>query len=146
VIWAATTGLTLQAGGSINNAEYKDSVPTAGVVEGSRIGGVPKTTWNASATYERPFTSTLSAYARAGVQHISERPAAPSGSFGGAPSDAVTSVDVRLGLQAEHWGAFVFADNLTNEDGAIAEIPSTSGGEAARYRPRTVGLNLRVSF
>lgn len=142
-IFIVMPGLSLQAGASVNDAEYKEAVPGAGINEGDRIAGVPKTTWNAAVTYERPMTASLTAFARAGVQYTSER-------FGigltSTPSDDLTTVDARLGLEGEHWGAFLFGDNLTDENGALTAIGLGALGQANRYRPRTVGLNLRISF
>lgn len=139
----ALEGLTLQAGASINDAEYKEALPTANIQEGQRIASVPKTTWNASGTYQWPMTATLSGYARAGVQYTSER---RNDSVGALPSSDVTTVDVRLGADAERWGAFLFVDNLTDEDDPIAVTYPTAFGHSLRFRPRTVGLNVRVDF
>lgn len=139
----AMEGLTLQAGASINDAEYKDALPAANIQKGQRIASVPKTTWNASGTYEWPMTATLSGYARAGVQYTSER---RDDSLGGFPSSDVTTVDVRIGADAERWGAFLFVDNLTDEDDPIAVTYPTAFGHSLRFRPRTVGLNVRVNF
>jgi outer membrane receptor protein involved in Fe transport len=65
-----------------------------------------------------------------------------------APSDGTTTLDLRLGVEGNAWGVYLFGDNLTDEDGAVdvysSGVPGT--GPATRLRPRTFGVNLRYSF
>ncbi|MGH7462434.1 MAG: TonB-dependent receptor domain-containing protein, partial [Longimicrobiales bacterium] len=123
---------------------YTEDVPRAGlqgIRDGDRISGVPKNTLSASATYRRPFSSTLNGFANGSVQYTSERTDTVDGAL---PSDATTTVDLRLGIEGESWGAYLFGNNLTDEDGAVeAQFPFTP---VTRLRPRTLGVNLRYNF
>jgi iron complex outermembrane receptor protein len=136
-------GLTLQIGGGYTDAKYTQDIAGTPVKDGDRIVGVPQTTLSGSATWRFPLTSALNGFARAGVQYASDRTDAAS-AF--QPSDATTVADLRLGVEGASWGAYLYADNVTDEDGAIDPTPTGPSGIATRYRPRTYGFNLRYDF
>ena len=58
---------------------------------------------------------------------------------------AATTVNVAFGIEQEQWegwGAEVFIDNLTNEDGQIAQVAAHYTPFVSTQRPRTIGLRI----
>ena len=145
----ATENLELKFGGGYINAEFTESIEGININDGDEIPGVPETTLFAGATYRWPAIGSMQGFLNGIAQYAGERTDTVSGS---SPSDSTTKLDVRLGLEGEIWAAYLFADNLTDEDGAIAPIPIGAlgpggpPGPATRYRPRTVGLQIRANF
>lgn len=60
------------------------------------------------------------------------------------PGDAMAILNLRLGWQIDRVGASVFINNVTNDRGAVT--PRDTVGSAVRIRPRTVGVELAVSY
>lgn len=136
-------GLSLQLSGGYTDAEFTEDVAGININDGDRIPGVPETTLAASATYRWPFASSLEGFVDGRVQYASER--TDTVNFA-APSDSTTQVDLRVGVEGKRWGAYLFADNVTDEDGAVDVYLLGPDGPATRLRPRTIGLNLRYHF
>lgn len=144
-----TEAWTVNVNGSYADAKYAGAVPGTGIADGRPVDDVAKTTASASLMYERPAFNTLTGSARLGVQYNSKRDFASFGPPLYYPGDAITAVDFRTGLEAEHWGAFLFVDNLTDENGATSPRTwdsSTNEITASRLRPRTVGIEIRMDF
>jgi len=143
-------GLELALTGNINESEYREDVnDTVGVVvaNGQRIQGFPKSTVAASANYSRQF----GARGWRGVGHFRiERTSERSLNFGSVTTegDKITQAALRVGLEGEQWGAYLFADNLFDEDGMVdgPGLTPATADVATRLRPRTFGLNLRFDF
>lgn len=135
--------LTLQFAGGYVDAQYTQAITGTPVQDGDPIVGVPDTTLAASATWRWPLAASFGGFVRGGVQYTSEREDPASGF---QPSDSTTTVDLRLGLEGGAWGAYLYGDNLTDEDGAIDASLTGPDGLATRFRPRTYGLNLRYNF
>ena len=59
-------------------------------------------------------------------------------------------MSARFGVEGDWWGAFLFVDNLTNEDGAMSSrnvtVPGVTPAAANRPQPRTIGLEVRFGF
>jgi iron complex outermembrane receptor protein len=136
-------GLDLRLGAGYVDAQYSDDVAGTPIQDGDRIVGVPETTVSASATWRWSLTSSLTGFAYGGAQYTSDRTDVASGAL---PSDSMTRLDARLGIEGRQWGAYLFSDNLTDEDGAVDVRLLGADGPATRLRPRTIGLNLRYSF
>jgi hypothetical protein len=49
-------------------------------------------------------------------------------------------------VEGKQWSAYLFADNLNDEDSAIDVRGLGPTGPATRMRPRSFGLNLRYDF
>lgn len=68
------------------------------------------------------------------------------------PGDTLDSANLHLTLEKGRWALAVYADNATNEAGAVSprvlEVASDSVQRytAYRLRPRTVGIELRYLF
>ncbi|MFO0333647.1 MAG: TonB-dependent receptor [Pseudomonadota bacterium] len=136
-------GLTLQFTGAYVDAKYTQNITGTPVRDGDRIVGVPETTFATSATYRWPLTGSLNGFARGAVQYTGDRTDVASGF---RPSDATTTADLRLGLESGPWAAYLYGDNLTDEDAAIDPTATGPAGIATRFRPRTYGINVRYDF
>ncbi len=132
--------------GSYTDAVYASDVPGTGIVRGSTVDYVAKTVANAALEWQEPLFAAMNGIGRLGVQYNSPRSFTSLGSLA-LPGDAITTVAARLGAQGRYWGAFLFANNLTDEHGAVGPR-GFSGPEtiAVRLQPRTVGLELTLSL
>lgn len=160
-------GLDLAFSGAYTNAQIRGDFFAPGAdpataaplfADGTRLNLVPELMMNGSAIYNAQLNdSGLELTSNLSVQYSSDRPitvlASPS-----ILSDDIVRVDFRLELGQDNWAVFAFADNLTDEDGAVAPTRDTatlinspaagllSGIPATRLRPRTIGGGIRLSF
>lgn len=144
----ATERWMFNVGASYADAQYAGDVPGTGIREGELVDDIAKTTAQGSVHYRRTLINDLLGTVRLGAQYNSARTNASFGPPLRLPGDGITTVDARLGVEGKHWSAFVFGDNLTNEDGA-ANARAIGGADqfvAARLRPLTVGLELHMKF
>ena len=137
--------LELSFGGGYTNAEFTESVEGININDGDKIPNVPETTAFVAGTWRWPMFTSLQGFLNGSVQYADERTDTVSGL---EPSDSTTKLDLRLGLEGNVWGAYLFAENLTDEDGSISPIAPGPFGDlpSTRYRPRTIGLQVRASF
>lgn len=135
--------LTLQAGGGYVDAKYTQDIAGTPVRNGDRIVGVPKVTASASATYRWSLSNSLGGFAYGAAQYASDRTDVASGALA---SDSTTTLGLRLGVEGQAWSAYLFGDNLSDEDGAVDVRFLGADGPATRLRPRTFGVNLRYNF
>src|SRR5690606_22182179 len=141
VIYNPTRSVMLQVGGSLIDATYAEDVPGTPLFKGTPVYNVPKTNLNASAAYSWPVGS-LEGVVRGAVLYDSARKTALTQ---GLPGDDALMVDARIGLQSPSgWSAFLFGENLANEDGALNARSLL--GAANRLRPRTYGVLFRYDY
>lgn len=153
IVYTPNRNLTLQAGGSYIDATYAADVPGTPLFKGTPVYNVPKTTYNASASYSWDVGANLRAVASGRLQHESARETALTA---GTPGDALTLLGARIGLESKSgWAAYLYGENLTNEDGAVtarnASVFDDQGrllhfGAAVRYQPRTFGVLFRYDY
>ena len=139
-----TENLTFDTSVSLVDAAYTADIEGSNISEGDTPENVSDVTASASLSYIQPgFFRAYDLFGRLGVSYTSDRgnPAYDTYTNG----DALTLVDGRIGLEGERYGIFLFADNMTNEDGAISYVSLTTG-QASRYRPRSIGVELRGTF
>jgi len=136
-------GWTLNFTGSYTDAEFTEDVPGINISDGDTIPNVPEVTLSAGTTYRWPLTDSLGGFVYGGVQYASEL--SDTLNFA-TDSDNITQVDLRTGVEADRWSAFLFADNLFDEDGAVAPYAFGPTGPATRLRPLTIGLQLSARF
>ncbi|WP_440958251.1 TonB-dependent receptor [Oceanicaulis sp. LC35] len=143
-IFDVTEYLTANASLSLVDAEYTSDIPGSNISAGDTPENVSDVTASASLNYFQPeFAWGYGLFGRLGVSYTSDRGNPAYDTF--INGDALTMVDGRVGLEGDRYGIFVFADNITNEDGAISYI-NVGTGQASRYRPRSIGVELRGSF
>lgn len=141
MVYSPTRSLMLQFGGSLIDATYIEDVPGTPLFKGTPVYNVPKTNLNASASYSWPIGG-LQGVVRGGLVYDSARKTALTQ---GTPGDDALMVDARIGLQsATGWSAFLFGENLANEDGALNARSVL--GAANRLRPRTYGVMFRYEY
>lgn len=150
-----TRGLTVTASagysdGKLTQAQISDNItPTTSTGQpGDRIPGVPRWTAAASATYEFPLTDSLNGLVRADYAYSGNR----TSTF--RPTDAYfvatpgySLLNLRVGVERENWGAYLFVRNATN---SLAITSQSSSLGSARYTwttpPRTFGASVRANF
>ncbi len=145
-----TEGLEIGLSGNINESEYKEDVfDIAGIViaDGQRIQGFPALTLTGFASYRRPIGSRgFYGVGYFSIQHTSERTL----NFGSITTegDKITQGRLRVGIESGKWGAYLFVNNLFDEDGMVTGHGFQPGFEdvATRLRPRTIGLNVRFDW
>ena len=143
VSWLPIDGLTLTATGAWVDAVFGEAVPGINIQKDAKIPGVPERTYSGSATYRFPVAASMEGVIYGGVQYNSERTDTVNGY---APSDDITLLDMRLGVDAGRWSAYLYGSNLSNENGAIDVYTLGVDGPALRPRPRTFGMTLGVNF
>jgi len=159
--WLATEHLTLGLMGSWNDAQYSSDVfaealvfdPSTGVISGSvpvlvvtdgdRLNDVPEWTAGATLNYSKPLSNGMEFVTNASAQFAGARETRASGPV--AQGDDLFTADLRVGLNMGRWGTYLYAQNVFDEDGIISPITSKVD-YGYRYRPRTVGLNLRFNY
>ncbi|NIB38203.1 TonB-dependent receptor plug domain-containing protein [Pseudomaricurvus alkylphenolicus] len=150
IVYVPLEGLRIQMGGNVNESEYKNSFgsPGATIESGSQITQVPEYSVYASIDYNRSLSGWdgLEGVLHLGIQQTDEKPIYSVGQV--YNSDTSTSVNLRLGIQAEQWGLFLFSNNLLNEDGLTSAVGSTLDPSVLgpRVKPRTFGVNLKYRY
>lgn len=152
VLWRLGPAWTVHLNASYADAQYAGSVPGTGITKGKPVDDVAKTTAAMAVQYTRTVSHDFTGSARVGAQYNSRRDFPSFGPPQYLPGDAILSVAARFGIANEHWGAFLFVENLTNERGAAgpraAALLELGDAEstAVRLRPRTIGIELRTTF
>jgi outer membrane receptor protein involved in Fe transport len=106
--------------------------PAQGLAKGSTLPGVSNWNTTVAGQYEWSLAGDWSGFARADWWYHSHTDTAPE----------YEVVNLRLGAQNARWGAFLFANNVTNNQ----EITVTATSGQYVGRPRTIGVDLRAHF
>lgn len=170
-------GLDLSIAGSIIEAEFDTSLPgpfaaATGIRNGNRLPSVPKFQIAATGSYEWPVSDTAKAFINASAQHVGTRYTQPADQennprtfthglpFGGAPSTAATTVDLKLpdyqlvnlsaGVKMDNGLSLTaYVNNLFDEN-PILSFDRERGGRArlgfSVGQPRTFGVTARKEF
>ncbi|MDA8936432.1 TonB-dependent receptor [Porticoccaceae bacterium] len=112
-----------------------------GSMGGDEVEGTSDRSFSASAQYRWDLNDGWNGFARLAGQY---RTAQSNSAFPlNLPADNLTQVDARIGVEGEHWGLFLYGDNLLNDDGAI-----TAGDPGMQnfLRPRVIDLNLKLTY
>ena len=148
-------GLTLTAAGGYSDSKLTEDQSNAAVLitastgkKGDPIPFSPKWTASASATYNWPLNARLNGlvradYAYTGKTQSTFRKTDPYYTSYGNYS----TVNLRIGVENEKWGAYLFCQNLTDKVGNLS-VTSGYGYTGLTYSilPRTVGLNVRFGL
>lgn len=141
--WIPSSAWSFQFSGSYIDATYKEDLPGTQFFKGTPVFNVPKTTLSGSAAYNWPVGESLKGFARTGLAYTSKRETSASAT--GIGGDPITRLSARVGLESPAgWSAYLFGENLTNEDGAVDARSLT--GTATRLRPRTYGVEFRYNY
>jgi len=152
----ATDDLRFSLGGSYIDTELTDDLPSGEGLKGDELNYVPDVKFNATMDYSRPLSDSRSAYMTLAFQHTGTVPlfykqAANLPTTRDRTTDAYSTVNLRIGVEAEKWEVAVFANNLLDEFAtsyADSITPNGPGGwvNDTVIRPRTIGLNARFKF
>ena len=142
-------GLKVTLGGSYIDAKIDQSFQNAPA--GSRMPNVPRYTLNAGIAQEFPLPASLKGSVRADFSYR-------DGSYGNLPNIPLSKpdsnyssgyglLDLRATVQAAHWNASLYADNIANRTGSSFTNYDTAGlDQIYMTRPRTIGVELGVNF
>src|SRR5690606_26707545 len=117
LVYNPTRDLTLQLGGSWIDAVYSADVTDTPLSKGTAVYNVPRTSITTSASYRWDVGQSLRGTAFASLHHDSARETSLTA---GSPGDPITLANARSGIESPAgWAAYLYGNNLTNEDGAI---------------------------
>ena len=148
LVYQGSEGLMLQFGGNVNQTEYQQDLPGAGIESGDQVAFAPEVTWSASASYSWDIGSSgLRGMAFFAAQHVDERADYALG-FPTVSSESVTLAQARIGVQGQGWTLYLTGENLFDEDAGVTNLATNAnaGIPMTRARPRTFGLNLQLGF
>ena len=147
-------GLQLQANASFSDAKLVEDQINPDVNapgrKGDRIPYIPKTTVGAAAQYTWPLSETLDGMARLDANYVgsSYSEFRPTNAFR-QKIPSYTLANVRVGVEAKEWAAYVYVNNITDELAYVTKSQSAiSAGtiNGVTVRPRTVGLTVNKKF
>ncbi len=157
---AVSERLTLNAGFGYTDAEFTESVPSAGIAKGDQLTDVPEMTASLSADWTMPLTSG-EIFVLGSVNYVDETletPGRANTDVSGLDIDSgnvkpsYTIANLRVGYASlKNWEAALFVNNLTDEvaiysynDAIVFNLPGFD--RTARNRPRTIGLTAQYNF
>ena len=141
-------GLTLRLAGNWNSSEWTDTRPeieaVSGVSNGDRMPLVPEWTLAVGADYSWQAMNDWEGLVSLSYNYIDSQ----VGQFGAnTVGDERKLLRVRLGLENERYGVYLFGKNLLGEDGAVYSQAATGGLTAfTQDYPRQLGIEARVKF
>ena len=162
--WLVKPGLTVGLTGAWNDSEIAgdvfaqatvfdpqtgtatgETVPIKVFSGGDRLDNSPKYTLGATLGYVRQISNGVTLVANGSAQYATQRELRSFGAL--VVGDKLFTVDARIGVDMDRWGIYLFARNLTDEDGVIAASPfKLIQGFGTRPRPRTIGLNFKFRY
>jgi len=151
ITWAATPELTLSANGAYVDATLDSPTgPLLGGKDGDRLPYAAPFTGSLDAQWTHPVRSGANVFAGGTLQVVSRRRSDFNASFGQTSLPAYTTLDLRAGIEVQHYRLQLFARNITDERGILnyGGVGSTPNGgvQLSLIRPRTVGLSLSADF
>ncbi len=148
VTWAPADiqGLTVVGAFSLLDTEITEVlVPTNDVLVGSELAFAPRYQANVRARYEWPLENGMMA-------HVMPQLTITDDSFSDvieinkAEVEGYASVNFTTGLTGESWSVELFANNLTDERGEIANNFVFDRERVTVIRPRTIGVRVGVQY
>jgi iron complex outermembrane receptor protein len=143
-------GLTLTESVGYTHATNSTNLPAAGVVSGDRLLDVPQVTSNTSATYRYPLpmSQPMNLLFRVNNSYVDS---IQDITYARNTLPAYDLVNSRAGLEADHWSAMFFVDNLTNKVALLSDTGALSANvsifnRVATNQPRTYGVDLNYKF
>jgi outer membrane receptor protein involved in Fe transport len=145
-------GLTLSQSVGYTHATNSTTLAEAGVVSGDRLLDVPEVTSNTTAAYRYPLPVSaaqgMNLVARITNSYIDS---IQDITFGRNTLPSYDLVNSRLGVEAEHWSAMLFVDNLANKHALLSDTGALSANvsifnRVAVVQPRTFGVDLNYRF
>ncbi|HEY0342009.1 MAG TPA: TonB-dependent receptor, partial [Steroidobacteraceae bacterium] len=143
-------GLTLTESIGYTHATNSTTLPEAGVVAGDRLLDVPEVTSNTSATYRYPLqlSQPMNLVVRVNNNYVDS---IQDITYARNTLPSYDLVNSRVGVEADHWSAMFFVDNLTNRVALLSDTGALSANvpifnRVATNQPRTFGVDLNYKF
>ena len=147
-----TEGLTLSLSGAYTKAEINDpnaQAQAAGFAPGIKIINVPQYTAIASLDYQQPINDKLAA-----VFHLSSSLVGPieDQAYFRETLPSHNLVDLKAGVVARQWAAYITATNLTNKlaaltiDNTVFAWQQPTITRVSTNQPRTIGIDVTCKF
>jgi iron complex outermembrane recepter protein len=143
-------GLTLSESVGYTHATNSTTLSEAGVVAGDRLLDVPEVTSNTSATYRHPLplSQPMNLVVRVNNSYVDS---IQDITYARNTLPSYDLVNSRVGLEADHWSAMFFVDNLTNRVALLSDTGALSANvpifnRVATNQPRTFGVDLNYRF
>jgi len=141
------SGWQLSTSAAYLDTEFKSFInPLAGTdFSGNTVPFSPDITAMIAIQKYFNLTSDLDLFTRAEVKHIGDIYYNEANTLKG---EDYSLLNVRLGVESEGWGAYLWANNLTDEEyiGSANVNPVTFTNDFSYGAPRTVGLTLQARF
>jgi iron complex outermembrane receptor protein len=147
VISRPTDNIDVSVGASYNVAELEDDAPNLGGIAGDPIPGVSRFAANLGVSYYFSAFGEREAFVHADYQHVgssfSEFDRAIRVKLPG-----YDMVNLRVGLNTEHWSTALFVNNVFDVRGIITDIndPILGGHFVTATPPRTVGISTTWTY
>ena len=146
IAYRMTDQLIINFSGNYNSTEYGESIVEANLFEGDQVIQVPELTFNVSANYFWPVSSSMDGSFTMNYNYTDSRVdyafAAPT-----YESDSFATLSARIGVQSDRWSIYLTGENLTGEDGEISQLAALAASvPPSRLRPRTVGVEFNINF
>jgi outer membrane receptor protein involved in Fe transport len=149
------SGLNIAVNLAYTDARLTEDAPGVNGRDGDRLPNVPK--WSAALSVDEDFTLTgnLAGFIGGGVHYVGQR---ESGFVTGSPADfqrpvlpAYTTVDLRTGLNYQHYSLALYAKNVGNRRGfnnidSLALSGFQAPFTASVIQPRTVGFSVSARY
>lgn len=148
VTWAPADieGLTVVGAFSLLDTEITEVlVPTNDVLAGSELAFAPSYQANLRARYEWPMENGMMAHVMPQIT-ITDDSVSDVIEINKADVEGYTSLNFTTGLTGESWSVELFANNLTDERGEIANNFVFDRERVTVIRPRTIGVRVGVQY
>lgn len=142
----AVPGLTFFGAFSILDTEITEVlIPTQDVLVGEELAFAPNFSANARVRYTWDAGNDIEAYVQSIVAHTGEQ-RSDIIEINAAPVDDWTTLSLAAGIAKDNWTLDVFADNVTDERGQLANNFATDVERIAIMRPLTVGFRVGYRY
>jgi outer membrane receptor protein involved in Fe transport len=155
-----TDNFTVAAAAGYTDAEFKDTIDSAGINKGDSLADVPEWTFNLTLDYIIPvsYGEYFAVFNYNYVDDTLELPGTKSsdisgnGIISGNVKPSYEILDLRLGFTSENnWEAVLYVENLTDEEAIYSYSDATAFNidaydRTVRNRPRTIGASLTYNF
>ena len=152
IVASPVMGLILSQSVGYTHATNSTTLPEAGVVSGDRLLDVPEVTANTTVSYRHPLpvsrAQEMSLVARVTNSYIDS---IQDITFSRNTLPSYDLVSSRVGVEADHWSAMLFVDNLANKRALLSDTGALSANvsifnRVATVQPRTYGVDLNYRF
>jgi outer membrane receptor protein involved in Fe transport len=148
VAFKVTPEVTLTQNLGYTHATNSTTVPGAGVTAGQRLLDVPDWTANTTLTYDHPLNDTYTFVGRISNSYVGSE---QDITYGRNTLPGYDLVDLRGGVTAHAWSAFLYVDNATNAIALLSDTGALSANvpifnRVAVNQPRTIGIDLSYRY